>query len=170
MLNNEKAKNTIELTGGIGALIGEYRKAIDELILVLKPINDQQLIKIVDPNSLSSDSKSIQTILTHVIKAGYTYIVYIENHIGIVKPLPEKVLQNQVDIYIDQLNQMFDYSLKFFQNNTHLEIEQTDNSKKINVNWGQQYDIEQLLEHAIVHILRHRRQIEKYLILQKPGS
>jgi hypothetical protein len=27
--------------------------------------------------------------------------------------------------------------------------------------WGVPYDLEQLLEHAIVHILRHRRQIEK---------
>ena len=29
---------------------------------------------------------------------------------------------------------------------------------------GQSYDAEQLLEHAIVHILRHRRQIEKFKI------
>jgi hypothetical protein len=28
--------------------------------------------------------------------------------------------------------------------------------------WGQLYDIEQLMEHAIVHVLRHRRQIEQY--------
>jgi len=29
--------------------------------------------------------------------------------------------------------------------------------------WGENYDFEQLLEHAIVHILRHRRQIERLL-------
>jgi uncharacterized damage-inducible protein DinB len=29
--------------------------------------------------------------------------------------------------------------------------------------WGVKYDLEQLLEHAIVHVLRHRRQIEKLL-------
>ena len=33
---------------------------------------------------------------------------------------------------------------------------------KMIVRWGPQYDLEQLLEHAIVHILRHRRQIEKF--------
>jgi uncharacterized damage-inducible protein DinB len=27
--------------------------------------------------------------------------------------------------------------------------------------WGVTYDLEQLLEHAIVHLLRHRRQIER---------
>jgi hypothetical protein len=33
---------------------------------------------------------------------------------------------------------------------------------KMIVRWGTQYDLEQLLEHAVVHILRHRRQIEKF--------
>ena len=36
--------------------------------------------------------------------------------------------------------------------------------KKIVVKWGQTYDPEQLFEHAIVHILRHRRQIERFLL------
>jgi hypothetical protein len=29
--------------------------------------------------------------------------------------------------------------------------------------WGQHYDIEQMMEHAIVHVLRHRRQVEKFV-------
>ena len=31
------------------------------------------------------------------------------------------------------------------------------------VKWRQQYDVEQLFEHAIVHVLRHRRQIERFI-------
>jgi hypothetical protein len=34
---------------------------------------------------------------------------------------------------------------------------------KMPVRWGPTYDLEQLLEHAIVHILRHRRQVERFL-------
>ncbi len=33
----------------------------------------------------------------------------------------------------------------------------------IKAGWGPTYDVEQLLEHAIVHVLRHRRQIEKFM-------
>jgi hypothetical protein len=33
----------------------------------------------------------------------------------------------------------------------------------IEARWGPRYDLEQLLEHAIVHVLRHRRQIDKFL-------
>ncbi len=41
------------------------------------------------------------------------------------------------------------------------ELRQLDNSLKIKTGWGQLYDIEQMMEHAIVHILRHKKQIEK---------
>lgn len=33
---------------------------------------------------------------------------------------------------------------------------------KIDTRWKVTYDFEQLLEHAIVHILRHRRQVENF--------
>jgi len=62
---------------------------------------------------------------------------------------------------------MFGYCEDFFRQKRNLPIQQTDNSKKVIVNWGQQYDIEQLLEHAIVHIMRHRRQVENFIKRQK---
>jgi hypothetical protein len=42
------------------------------------------------------------------------------------------------------------------------EIEATQQQTR----WGL-YNIEMMFEHAIVHILRHRRQIEKFLVLRK---
>jgi hypothetical protein len=43
----------------------------------------------------------------------------------------------------------------------------------INSRWGVVYTVEGLLEHAVVHVLRHRRQIEKFiwrgLISAAPG-
>ncbi len=38
-------------------------------------------------------------------------------------------------------------------------------SFKVTTRWQTEYDIEQMLEHAIVHILRHRRQVELWLAL-----
>ncbi|MFZ4798071.1 MAG: DinB family protein [Bacteroidia bacterium] len=166
MLNQEKDNTKVALLESINALLGEYRKAIDELIKVIEPVKDKQLYELVDINTTDLDCKSIQSILTHIVCSGYGYIIYIENYIGNNKPRLEKVIYNNVNEYVEQLNLMFDYSESFFLNNTILQIEQFDNSKKIIVNWGQQYDIEQLLEHAIVHILRHRRQIEKFIKLQ----
>ncbi len=155
-----------ELTGSIKALLDEYKKAIDELISIIKPINDTRLSMVVDNETKDSDCKSIQTVLTHVVCSGYNYTIYIENSIGVNKPRVERIICNSVDQYIDQLNLMFSYCVDFFRQKRNLPIQQTDNSKKVIVNWGQQYDIEQLLEHAIVHILRHRRQIESFIKIQ----
>ena len=82
MLNKEKDKMTVELVGSIVALIGEYRKAIDELINVIQPISEKQLMDTIDTDTKDLDCKSIQSILTHVVCSGYGYIIYIENHIG----------------------------------------------------------------------------------------
>ena len=105
--------------------------------------------------------RSIQTILTHVVYAGGGYITFIENHTGYKKERPPKIFFENVNPYIEELNRMLDYTENFFVNNLSIQVEETDNSKKINTSWGQRYDIEQLMEHAIVHILRHRRQLDK---------
>ncbi|AIJ37733.1 hypothetical protein [Flavobacterium psychrophilum] len=89
-----------------------------------------------------------------------------ENAVGLNKTRPGKLSFNTVNQYINQLHLMFKYCENFFLSNPNLLIEQTDISKKMTVNWGEQYDIEQLLEHAIVHILRHRRQIENFIKMQ----
>ena len=154
------------MIGSTKALLDEYKKAIDELINIIKPINDSRLSMVVDNETKDSDCKSIQTVLTHVVCSGYNYTIYIENSIGVNKPRVERVVCNSVDQYIDQLNLMFGYCIDFFRQKRNLQIQQTDNSKKVMVNWGQQYNIEQLLEHAIVHILRHRRQIESFIKIQ----
>ena len=155
------------MKGGITALLAEYCKAIDELKYIIKPINNKQLCEMVDKNTSDLDCKSIQSILSHVVFSGYCYISYIENYIGNKKTRLEKINYKNANEYIAQLNLMFEYSMNFFQKNINIEIEELDNSRKINTNWGQKYDIEQLLEHAIVHVLRHRRQIEKFINQQK---
>lgn len=40
-------------------------------------------------------------------------------------------------------------------------------SVTLHTGWEVTYNLEQLLEHAIVHLLRHRRQIEKFMLQGK---
>jgi len=152
-----------KLTGAIAALLDEYKKAIDELVIVIKPISKERLLTIIDQNSKDPDSKSIQAILTHVVASCFSYSVYIENHIGLNTIRPERCFFDHVAPYIEKLHQAFSYCKNVFKQNPNLPLEELENSEKINTNWGQQYDVEQLLEHAIVHILRHRRQIENII-------
>ncbi|WP_167437813.1 DinB family protein [Pedobacter miscanthi] len=155
------------LTGAIAALLDEYKKAVDELIAVIEPISQQQLLRTIEPKSANTDCISIQTILTHVTASMFSYAVYIENSIGIESVRPERLQFDQVTPYISRLKEAFIYNEDLFIKNPHITMEEFDQSKKINTKWGQQYDVEQILEHAIVHILRHRRQIKNALTNRK---
>lgn len=151
--------------GAIGALLDEYEKAILELIEVLDGLSHNVLTTIVDPKTNDPDCNSIQTILSHVLRSGYWYVLEIRKSLGEAVEFPErKTLQSSMEYQL-ALARMFKFNEKLFADYPDLNIEETAPDKKIKVRWGQVYDIEQLLEHAIVHILRHRRQIERFLIM-----
>ena len=147
--------------GAIGALLDEYEKAINELIIIIKDMSSNQLIQVIDHETNDEDCKSIQTILTHVVQSGYTYAVEVRKWLGEEIRYEDKVILNSIDQYTDALKKMFRFNEQIFKDYPHLILCELDSNKKINVRWGQKYDVEQLFEHAIVHILRHRRQIEK---------
>jgi uncharacterized damage-inducible protein DinB len=153
----------MNLNGANKALLDEYHKAIKELAAVIEPITDAELTTIIDKNTKDPDCISIQSILTHVICSGYGYTIYIENSLGNNKPRPKKVTLETTKLYMENLELMYKYCKNCFESFPNLNLEELQNDKKILVNWGQLYDIEQLMEHAIVHILRHRRQIEKFI-------
>jgi hypothetical protein len=149
--------------GAIGALLDEYERAIMDLVQVINEVDTERLARIIDSNTKDHDCISIKTILDHLIRAGYNYVIAIKKHLG--EDIEYRTSQPLVTIaeYQHALGKMFAYNVSFFDDYPDIKLEEYDNDKKINVQWGQQYDIEQLYEHAIVHVLRHRRQIEKIL-------
>lgn len=155
---------TNRTNGAKGALLDEYEKVVAQLQVVLKDIPDTELAAIADPNTQDSDCRSIQTVLAHVIRAGYCYAIDIRNLQGEHLNFPERQLLISADGYIRELDHMFQYNQKVLDDYPNLKLSEKDNDKKILTSWGQLYDVEQLMEHAIVHILRHRRQIEKFLM------
>ncbi len=148
--------------GAIGALLDEYEKSISELIEVIQDVNTSELIAIKDNKTEDKDCRSIQTILTHVVQSGYTYAIEVKRWLGESVNYKDKVTLTSSNDYILALKEMFVYNDTLFKDHPNLSLIEYDPSKKILVRWGQRYDVEQLFEHAIVHILRHRRQIERF--------
>ena len=151
--------------GAIGALLDEYEKALLELKTILNTVTPKELIAIADPQTSDPDCHSIQTILTHVVRSGYCYVIEIRNWLGEKIEKVERIKLNSIAEYQRALTDMFQYNVQLFNDYPNIRLEETANEKKITVGWGQTYDAEQLIEHAICHILRHRRQIERFLIL-----
>jgi len=151
-------------TGAKGALLDEYEKAIAELIDCIASVSDKNLIAVVDGTTTDPDCKSIQAIMAHVVRSAYSYATYIEHLKGGSSVRPEKQYYSSANEYIKGLKAAFEFTESVLNEVKNNELEEFDGAKKINTAWGQCYDIEQLTEHAIVHILRHRRQIEKFKI------
>ena len=149
--------------GGIGALMDEYERAAADLKNLVGKISETDFVKIVDTDTKDDDCRSVQTIISHVINSGFGYANYIRDWFGIPKSSPERRLISQNDFSME-LDKMLAYTSETLQDKWEYSDEEIMKVKMI-VRWGPQYDLEQLLEHAVVHILRHRRQIEKFIAL-----
>ncbi len=142
--------------GATGALTDEYEKALIELQALLSGISNAEFIAIKNP-SLSDNSQSIRNIITHVIRSGYLYANYIRNRFG------EEVFANEFKIEttedaINNLEYMFLYTEVTLKDKGYLSHNDMMHLI-IKTSWTT-YDLEAIIEHAIVHILRHRRQIQ----------
>jgi uncharacterized damage-inducible protein DinB len=148
--------------GIIGAMLDEYEKALNELDESIANLSNENLLKTIDFETTNPDCKSIQTILTHIIRSGYCYALEIRKSLGENLDFPIRKLFNTVPEYQMELKRMFEFNEKLFEDYPNLKIEETEDQLKILTNWNQKYDVEQLFEHAIVHILKHRRQINRF--------
>ena len=147
--------------GAIGALMDEYERAAVDLKNLILQISETDFEKVVDQDTKDEDCRSVQTIVSHVTNSGYGYANYIRDWFDIFKNSPGRRLLSQKDFFTE-FEKMLTYTAETLEGKW--EFSDDDIMKvKIKARWGSQYDLEQLLEHAIVHILRHRRQIEKLI-------
>ncbi|MFT3907784.1 MAG: DinB family protein [Ferruginibacter sp.] len=147
--------------GATGALLDIYQYAIEDLQQLIYDIPDADITIVIDEETEDDNFRSVQTILSHVVHQGFTYATSIYDITGNMINRPPKILHNTIDEYLQDLNKVFSFTEKILKETDDAHLEQLDNSKKIKTGWGQIYDIEQLMEHAIVHVLRHKRQLER---------
>jgi len=151
--------------GAVGALMDEYERAATGFKKLIGKISEADFIKIVDTETKDDDCRSVQTIVSHVTNSGFGYANYIRDWFSIPKDSPERKLLSQNEFFL-----RFDIMLAYTSETLEGKWEYSDDDiqkVKMIVRWGPQYDLEQLLEHAVVHILRHRRQIEKFAAFGK---
>lgn len=148
--------------GAVGALMDEYERASAELKTILSKIPAEDFVKIVDPNTKDEDCRSIQTIMNHVVRAGYGYSNYLRKEFGISSDNPVYQI-NDADEAISHFERMLAYAVETLEGKWEMTDEDIFKVKIVTKS-GATIDMEILLEHAIVHILRHRRQIERFLI------
>ena len=149
--------------GVIGALLFEYKNVLEDLKNNIYGISEADLVFIADAKTANKDCISIQSILTHIILCGTYYLTMIDIHRGNAKsPWPTRIYYDNADEYIAALDNLYEKTVSFFNDISNSEMAQYNPDKKLVTFWGQYYDYEQLMEHAIVHVSRHRRQILEF--------
>jgi len=146
--------------GAVGAMMDEYERAAAEFRTIIEGLTEEQYSRIVDPDTKDESCHSVQTIMSHVVAAGYGYADYIRDAFSMAKSSPPRRQLDQ-DESLKEFDAMFAYTVATLDGKWELPEDEIT-AVSMTVRWGPTYDLEQLLEHAIVHILRHRRQIEKW--------
>ena len=146
--------------GAIGALTDEYEKALEELKTVLIQIPDEAFFKVYNKD-VDTDFQSIRNLVFHMVHSGYVYANNIRKRFGNSYVVPTIEI-TKTEQGITSINTMFAYTVETFEDKWQLTDDDLMNTI-IKTSWST-YDLEALIEHAIVHILRHRLQIQKMII------
>lgn len=159
-------KKTLEdyRKGAIGALMDEYERAAHELKSVVENIGEANYEKILDTETTDDDCRSIQTIMNHVIHAGYGYANGMRRKFSITfEPTGKERRQIPKSEIGEEIDKVLAYTAETLEGRWEMSYEEME---KVVIMRKENFseNLEQLLEHAIVHILRHRRQIEKFLL------
>ena len=146
--------------GAIGSILDEYERALIELNLLIENVGETDYSRVIEGES--EHCCSIEVIMNHVVRAGYGYSKYIRDELLMkANPIADRGIP-QTEIR-DQIDQMFAYTCEIFEGERQITDDEMENIH-FKTRWSESYNIDQLLEHAIVHILRHRRQIEKFIL------
>jgi len=138
----------------------EYERAAWEIRDLIGRISEEDFGRVVDSETEDESCRSVQTIMLHVVRAGYGY----SNYLREVFSIPREDVSSEPFAHGEtakQIEKMLGYTIETLEGRWELSDDEIA-AAQIKTRWGATYDIEGLLEHAIVHILRHRRQIEKF--------
>ena len=146
--------------GMYGALLDEYARAAEDFCRTVETLPENRFH--VERESPDTETVSLQAICGHVAVAAWNYADYIR----IARGLPRIPRPYEKDAVTAPavLRPLLTAALR----HTEATVEgcPTDEAGlealRFQVRWGPTYDPEMILEHAIVHLLRHRRQIERW--------
>lgn len=150
--------------GAVGALMDEYERAASELKSLVESVGAADYERLADAETKDADCHSIQTIMNHVVHAGYGYANAIRRKFSMpFEPLGDERRQISKAEIGNEIDKFLAYTVETLDGRwemSYAELDECVIERKASFS----ENLEQLLEHAVLHILRHRRQIEKFTL------
>lgn len=149
-------------SGPFGALMDEYARASADFCTVVEAFDQARFLAkraSTDPNTVSP-----RAVCAHVCGAGHRYVHYIRKARGVdfIKEYnlePSRIgTPSEVRGLLAETVLLMEETVEPLLNLNDEEVQ----AIAFVVRWGPRYDPEMLLEHAVCHVLRHRRQLERW--------
>jgi len=147
--------------GMFGALMDEHARAAEDFCSTVEAVLLTSFLR--RHESADPELFSIQAICAHVVAAAYGHASYIR----IARRLPRRERPSREELWAEAphgVRPLLARELRFLEETVDgLTGEDAELAAlRFQVRWGPTYDPEMMLEHTIVHLLRHRRQIERW--------
>ena len=115
------------------------------------------------PATDDPDYASLETLLHHVLRASRGYMTWMCDRLGLpdpgIEPAPgPEVVAREADRYLEHLLGRWRISLQ--------DVEAARLDEEHTARWGATLSIDSMLEHAVLHPVRHRFQLEELLDAQ----
>ena len=113
------------------------------------------------PQTDDEDYQSLETLLKHIFRAARGYITWTCSKLNLpdpeIEPAPKPgLIKSKIDYYLDHLLEKWKHPLT--------EIpEEKFHAPTFTSNWGVKYCIDAMLEHAVMHPIRHEFQLRNLI-------
>jgi hypothetical protein len=149
-------------SGAFGALMDEYARAAEDFCRVVETFGDSRFGSEKPHNSETTRSPRVMCV--HVIGAAHRYAHYIRKRRGIdfverFETAPAGVRASK------DVRPLLAEAIRFTESTVEPLLEMSEEevmALNFPVRWGPTYDPGMIVEHAICHLLRHRRQLERW--------
>jgi uncharacterized damage-inducible protein DinB len=147
---------------GARALVILHEKHMRSLLMLWREAKKQNVTL---PKTDDSDYKSLEAVLYHVFRAARGYMIWMCNKLSLPDPKinrPPNVenINDEADKYLEHLLEKWLAPL--------VELpEEIFHNPSFKSNWGVDYSIDAMLEHAVMHPIRHEFQLKNLIDGQK---
>lgn len=143
---------------GAEALIHLHKEHFLSFLEVWKTVKK---VNIKLPITGDSDYQSLEHLILHVVRSSRGYIIWICEKLNLPEPkidvLPKfEQIEKTIDNYILHLLEEWKIPLVNVEEKRFFDLTYKSN-------WGTDYCIEAMLEHAVMHPIRHEYQLKKIL-------
>lgn len=149
-------------SGPFGALMDEYAHAAKDFCRVVEAFDEVRFI--AERASNDPDTVSPRSVCAHVCGAAQRYAHYIRKARGVDCIEAYDLHPSRIGRPSDVRGLLAEGVLLMEETVEPLLHLGDEGIQAISfvVRWGPRYDPEMLLEHAVCHVLRHRRQLERW--------